>query len=209
MPTEGRSQAQTVALPEPASDGALSVEAALAQRRSVRDYDRGALSLSDVSQLLFAVQGVTSPNGYRAAPSAGALFPLEVVLVAGEVADLAAGIYRYDPGLHSLRQVEDGDQRERLRSVALNQSCVGDAPAVIAIAAVYERTTGKYGARGRQYVHMEVGAAAENAYLQAESLDLGTVFIGAFDDQGVRDVLALADDEEPLCLLPVGRPAGN
>ena len=88
---------------------------------------------------------------------------------------------------------------------ALNQTWMQDAPAIIALTAIYERTTGKYGQRGIQYVHMEVGGAAQNVYLQAESMDLGTVFVGAFQDEEIKKILGLVAEEQPLALLPVGR----
>jgi SagB-type dehydrogenase family enzyme len=130
---------------------------------------------------------------------------LEIILLAGEVTDLGAGIYRYTPEGHELRLVLAGDHRQELSQAALNQSAVLDAPAVIVIAAVYERTTAKYGERGVQYVHIEVGCVSENISLQAVSLDLGTVFIGAFHDDEVREVLQLGANERPLGLMPVGR----
>ena len=161
--------------------------------------------MDPVAACLWAAQGITSPTGGRTAPSAGALYPLEVYLVAGEVSDLPAGIYHYIPRQHALYLVIAGDQRQIIYEAALNQSAVKDAPAVIVITAIYERTTGKYGERGKQYVHMETGTAAQNIYLQAVSLNLGTVFIGAFHDDEVKGVLQLSEDEIPLAIMPVGR----
>jgi SagB-type dehydrogenase family enzyme len=91
-----------------------------------------------------------------------------------------------------------------LARAALGQEWIEDGAIVLTFAAVYERTTQKYGARGRQYVHMELGHAAQNVYLQAEALDLGTVAIGAFDEGEVRRVTGMANDEVPLYLMPVG-----
>lgn len=194
-----------IRLPPPRSDGPLSVEAALRSRRSVRHYSPGPLSLAEVGQLLWAAQGVTSPEGLRTAPSAGALYPLEVYLAAGEVTELAAGVYKYRPADHTLALVAEGDVRFALQRAALDQSAVGEGAAAIVIAAVFQRTTRKYGERGIGYVHAEAGAAAENVYLQAEALGLGTVYIGAFYDDKVRAVLSLAPNEQPLVILPVGR----
>ena len=194
-----------IALPRPASDSQTSIEKALLDRRSIRNYSSAPLSLPEISQLLWAAQGITRPGGYRTAPSAGALYPLEVYLISGDIDQLPAGVYRYHPEDHKLEQLIKGDVRRELSTAALNQEFVQDAPAVILISAVYERTTGKYGQRGIQYVHMEVGSVAENIYLQAQSLDLGTVFIGAFHDDQVRQVVALGKEEIPMGIMPIGK----
>lgn len=199
----GEQEGQPLKLPEPETRGDTSVEQAIGKRRSLRDFS-GSLALADVAQLLWAAQGETHPDGYRAAPSAGALYPLEVYLVAGDVAGLSAGIYRYRPGAHELIQLGTADLRKDLASAAHGQSFMQTAPAVLVITAVYERTMKKYGKRGRRYVHMDAGHAAENVYLQAEARGLGTVIMGAFDDERVQVVLGLPDDHQPLGLMPVG-----
>jgi len=198
-------QETVLALPIPLYDSQTSVEEALLERRSVRNYVDEPLTLAEVSQLLWAAQGITSSSGGRTAPSAGALYPLEVYLLAGEISHLPAGIYHYAPGEHTLTLTIEGDQRQALYEAALSQSAVKDAAAIIIITAVYERTMVKYGERGKQYVHMEVGCAAQNIYLQAVALDLGTVFIGAFHDDQVKRLLRLGEDEIPLGIMPVGR----
>lgn len=195
-----------IELPAPRRDSSFSLEQALYQRRSIRSYSDAPLSLDDLAQLLWAAQGITDPAGYRTAASAGALYPLEVLVAAGNVTDLAAGVYRYDPHRHVLVLIEEGDRRAALRQAALDQEAVAGGAAVIALAAVYERTTGRYGDRGRQYVHMEIGIAYQNVHLQAVALGLGTVFIGAFDDDRVHAVLGLTAEERPLCLMPLGWP---
>jgi SagB-type dehydrogenase family enzyme len=159
-----------------------------------------------LAQLLWAAQGITGPEGLRTAPSAGALYPLEVDVAIGEVGGLPSGIYRYSPDRHELVLVKEGDRRRELRAAALGQDYVEAGAAVITLAAVYGRTTEKYGERGIRYVHMEVGHAAENVWLQATALGLGAVAVGAFDDGPVKRILGLARDEEPLCLIPVGHP---
>ena len=161
-------------------DGRMPLERAILLRRSVRDYRDEPLSLGDVAQLLWSAQGSTSPRGFRTAPSAGALYPLEVYLVAGRVDGLAPGVFRYRPDGHELLKVFEGDRRAELASAALGQSWVKDAPASIVISAVYEKTTGKYKERGNRYVHMEAGHAAQNVCLQAVALELGSVVVGAF-----------------------------
>lgn len=196
-----------IKLPEPKTIGTMSVETAIQLRRSVRHFEKAPLSMADVGQLLWAAQGVTLSAGLRAAPSAGALYPLEVDLVASRVEGLEPGIYRYDPTGHGLARRVKGDQRDALLSATLSQGAISEAAAVLVISAVYERTTRKYGQRGIRYVHEEAGHAAQNVCLQAVSLQLGTVHIGAFQDEEVSKALQLAEDEKPLILLPVGKVA--
>jgi SagB-type dehydrogenase family enzyme len=160
--------------------------------------------MNELSQLLWAAQGITHPRGLRTAPSAGALYPLELTVVAGMVTDLPAGIYRYQPAGHRIVLIAQGDRRATLADAALGQSSVRKAPVVIAIAADHQKTTTKYGDRGVRYVHLEAGHAAQNLYLQATALGLGTVVIGAFSDQSVAAVLQSAG-QQPLYLIPVGR----
>lgn len=195
-----------VALPEPRLTGEVPLEKALHDRRSVRDYTGASLTLAEVGQLLWAAQGITTDWGGRTAPSAGALYPLEIYLVAGDVENLAAGVYRYQPSGHQLIGVRDGDVRSESADGALGQSCVRDGAIDIVIAAVYERTARKYGDRATRYVHMEAGHAAQNVCLQATGLGLGAVTVGAFDDSRLAQVLGLAQDEVPLYIIPVGRP---
>lgn len=197
--------ANIIILPKPNCDGEISIENAILNRRSIRDYLNEPLILTDVSQLLWASQGITESGGYRAAPSGGALYPLEVYLVAGNVMNLLKGIYRYRPLGHEMIKVADGDMRNELASAALEQGCVRRGAVSIVISAVYERMTRKYGQRGVQYVHMEVGHVAQNIYLQAISLNLGTVVVGAFYDDEVKTVLKMPEEEHPLCIMPVGR----
>lgn len=198
--------AERVTLPPPAHGGEMTVAAALRERRSLRDFNGAAIGVREVAQLLWAAQGITHPMGLRTAPSAGALYPLECHLVAGAVTGLAAAVYRYDPRRHDLAPTVEGDRRGELAAAALGQTWMATAPAVIAIAAVARRTTAKYGERGLRYVRIETGHAAENVYLQAAALGLGTTIVGAFDDERVHGLLAMAPDEDPLALLPVGRP---
>ena len=193
-----------IALPEPETSGETPLETLLQQRRSVREYGEAALELAAIGQLLWAAQGITDPQGLRTAPSAGALYPLELYVVAGNVEGLTPGVYHYQPDRHALQQTSTGDQRRLLAHAAHGQSWVRTAAAVLVITAVYERTTGKYADRGIRYVHMEVGHAAQNLFLQAEALGLAAVVVGAFEDDAVATALDLATDEQPLMLLPVG-----
>jgi SagB-type dehydrogenase family enzyme len=198
-----------VELPAPQTTGMMSVEEAIARRRSIRNYTDEPLSLEDISQLVWAAQGITEPeSGKRAAPSAGGTYPLEVYVVVGTngVTGLTDGVYRYDPSKHRLENILRGDVRSSLADAALGQSWVKEAPVDIVIAAVYERTTGRYGDRGIRYVHMEAGHAGQNLYLQAVARGLGMVVIGAFDDGGVQQLLQLPADQKPLYIIPIGHP---
>ncbi len=199
------SESEIIKLPAPRYDGDTSIEETLHKRRSIRDYKDEPLTLAEVSQLLWAAQGITDPRGLRAAPSAGALYPLELYVVAGNVNGLSDGIYKYRPHNHDLLRVAKGDRRIELCDAAIGQPCVRNAPVIIVFSAVYERTTMKYGGRGIRYVHMEAGHAAQNIYLQAVSLNLGVVAIGAFNDNAVKRVVKMSDKEQPLCIMPAGR----
>ena len=158
---------KTLALPTPMLGGPRSLESTLAARRSVREYRKLSVTAGELGQLLWAAQGLTSAEGLRTAPSAGALYPLEVCVVAAAVDDVRLGIYRYDPRRHALGLVVSGDHRAALAAAALGQSSVATAAAVVVLAAVPTRTTVKYGTRGLRYVHMEVGHAAQNVCLEA------------------------------------------
>lgn len=198
--------AEMIKLPQPKYDSNFSIERTLLQRRSIRLYEEGPLTLAEVSQLLWAAQGITEKSkGLRTAPSAGALYPLETYLVAGNVTGLPAGIYKYQPKEHGLIKLADGDKRAELRKAAHGQDSVSEAAVVIALSAVYERITKRYGDRGVRYTDMEAGHVGENVSLQAVALGLGTVMVGAFDDDAVKQVLGLPKDEKPLYLFPVGK----
>ena len=190
-----------IKLLKPKEKGIISIEETLHQRRSVRDYKKISLSLEEVSQCLWAGTG---KNLYRrTAPSAGATYPLEIYLVAGEVEGLEPGVYHYSISKHYLERVIDGDVRKSLSRAALEQRMIERAPISIIIAADYNRTTGHYGQRGIRYVHMEVGHVGQNISLQTVALNMGTVMIGAFDDQRVKEILRI--EEEPLYIIPVGK----
>jgi len=195
----------TFKLPAPRLESDVSLEETLVKRRSVREYVKAPLTLEEVSQLLWAAQGMTAPWGGRTAPSAGALYPLEVYLIVGEVDNLAPGIYKYKPERHELVKTRDEDVKAELAKAAVGQTWVKEGAVVIVIAGVYERTTKKYGDRGVRYVHMEAGHAAQNIYLQATALNLGTVAVGAFYDDRVKDILGMPGNEVPLYVIPVGR----
>ncbi len=190
-------------LPSPTIEGKVSVEEAIKKRRSVRAFKDQPLSINQISQLLWAAQGITDTGqgfSYRAAPSAGALYPLEIYVVSKE------GVFHYVPSEHKLVQLKEGDVRKNLSDAALGQSPIYSAPLNIVITALYEKTTVKYGERGIRYVHIEAGHSAENIQLQAVALGLGSVPIGAFYDNKVANVIGCSKEEVPLYIIPVGQP---
>jgi SagB-type dehydrogenase family enzyme len=197
--------AEAVGLPRVYPDAGC-LETVLYERRSVREFSKEKLSLEQIAKLLFAGQGVNRPKGYRTVPSAGALFPLELFLVAGSVQDLEPGVYRYRPLEHDLVRTTPGDRRGEVAEACLGQRWMATAPAQIVISAVYERVTRRYGQRGIQYVHMESGAASQSISLEAASLGLGTTLVGAFQDQALQELIGSRSDEHPLLVLPVGFP---
>lgn len=204
--TMQNSEADIIQLPKPNYKSNISIEEALLKRRSVRDYGNEPLSLSEVSQILWAAQGITDKTyGLRTSPSAGALYPLEFYLAAANVKDLAAGLYKYNPHNHNLKKISEGDKRIEISNASLRQESIEISSALVIVTAIYERTSVKYGSRAERYVHMEVGHAGQNIYLQAVSLGLGTVIIGAFDDEALKKVLDLPANEFPLAVYPLGK----
>lgn len=195
---------ERLSLPSPSRDGRVPLERTLQDRRTVREFTAEPLTLAEISQLLWSLQGVTGPDGGRTAPSAGALYPLEVYLAAGRTQNLAPGVYGYAPAAHALTLLSDGDVREALAAAAMGQQWVAQAAAVFVIGAVEDRATGKYGPRGIRFVHIEVGHAAQNALLQAIALGLNAGVVGAFDDDRVARELHLPAGVSPLYLMPIG-----
>ena len=185
--------------------GLVSLEQALQKRRSVRVYQDIPLSEQEVSKLLWAAYGITKASRLKTTPSAGACYPLEIYLAAGNVSSIIPGLYRYFPQEHELQQQLEGDIRTALCEAALGQDFVKQAPAGIIITAFYDRITSRYGERGVRYAHFEAGHCAQNVCLQAAALDLGTVLTGAFNDSKVSKILHLQPSEQPLYILPVGK----
>lgn len=196
---------ERIGLPEiePGEPGSLSD--LLYERRSVRRFGSGQMKLEEAARLLFAAQGITRKDRFRTVPSAGALYPLEISLVAGKIDGIDPGVYHYRPGEHDLVRVRSGDMREEIARAALGQMWISQAQAVLVVGAVYERTTSKYTEHGRRYVHVEAGCAAQSVSLQAVDLGLGTTVVGAFQEKRVADVLKSQGETVPLLLLPVGR----
>ncbi len=187
-----------VTLAKPKQDGPMSLEKAVAARRSRRDFLPQPLTLEQISQLTWAAQGQDAHSRYRTVPSAGATYPLELFVVTGD------GLFRYLPAKHALEKLTEQDLRAALASAALGQEFIEAAPLTLVFAAQFSRTTNHYGQRGVRYVYMEAGHAAQNVHLQAEALGLGSVAVGAFDDSSVSKVLSLPNGLEPIYMVVVG-----
>lgn len=196
-----------IALPDPRRRGNVSIEESLEKRRSVREFADRPLPLSDLGQLLWAAQGTTGAEGERAAPSAGALYPLELYAVTGDLEQIDAGVYHYASSTHELAAHGMGDVRAVLAEAACEQDWMATAPITIAIGAVQARTARKYGDRAARYVTFEAGHAAENIALQAVACGLGSTMVGAFEDDDVRRLLRAPRNTRILLLVPVGYPA--
>ena len=205
-------------LPPPQLKGNVSLEETISRRRAVRRYRSEPLNPLQLSQILWAAQGLTGTRGVRAAPSAGATYPLEIFVVVGKVGvvsgkaqqggnELEAGIYHYEVDSHSLNLHKPGDSRQELARAALNQRFIVETPVDIVICALFHRTSGRYGERAERYVNMEVGHVGQNIHLQAVALGLATVEVGAFDDEEVRAVLGVDEQTRPLYIMPVGKAA--
>ncbi len=192
---------EEIMLPQPEIKSNISLEEALESRRSVRNFSSKELSLDQISQILWAAQGITQEStGYRTSPSAGALYPLEIFLLKSD------GVFHYIPDGHKIIKLSSDDLRPNLIQGVLFQGFVAEAPVNIIITAVYERTTAKYGNRGIRYVHLEAGHSCQNILLQAAALGLGAVPVGAFDDSYIQDLLDLPQDHIPLYIIPIGYP---
>ncbi|MGB2705551.1 MAG: SagB/ThcOx family dehydrogenase [Candidatus Omnitrophota bacterium] len=189
---------KTIKLPRPKLKSDISLEETITKRRSVRSYSRRELTLNQIGQLLWACQGITDSRPLRAAPSAGACYPLEVYIAKED------GLYRYVPEGHLIEKKSDSDLRKELAQASWGQRFVEEAPVNIIICAVYERVTSRYGKRGIRYTDIEVGHAAENVHLEAVSLGLSSCPVGAFNDKAVSKILDLPDGEKPVYIIPVG-----
>jgi SagB-type dehydrogenase family enzyme len=190
-------------LPEPKHRG-MPLEEALVKRRSVRNYSKEPMPLSILSQLLFAAQGVTGKiygHSLRTAPSAGALYPFEIYLVVNNVEDLPRGIYHYVVNDHTLELVEAGDFRRSITSAGLKQEMLGDASVTFALSVVFDRIRHKYGERGYRYSYMEAGHISQNIALEAVSLGLGSVPVGAFLDEKINELVGVDGRQEAVVYL--------
>lgn len=195
---------EKITLSEPNKQSNLSIEEALLNRRSIRDFIDKQISLNKLSQLLWSAQGITSISNKRTSPSAGGTYPIEIFVLVKNVENLNQGLYQYIPQEHSLIKIFEEDKSSELMQASLNQEYIYDASFNIIICADFDRTKEVYGNRGERYVYMEAGHVSQNIYLQSESLNLGTVVIGAFEDNRVKKILNLDDKLDPLYIMPIG-----
>jgi SagB-type dehydrogenase family enzyme len=197
-------------LPEPSHKGTVSVEETLKVRRTHRSFDSRNLTLEQLSQILWAAYGVTDKKGYgrarKTAPSAGALYPMDVYAVVGEgsIKDLAAGVYHFLPESHKIETVNNGDLRNAVARASLQQMWMARAPIMIVITGEYARCTVKYGQRGVIYTHIEAGCVGQNVFLQVEAMGLKAGIVGAFDNKKIIQVIGIPTDNDPLLIMPVG-----
>ncbi|MBW6496762.1 MAG: SagB/ThcOx family dehydrogenase [Bacteroidales bacterium] len=194
-----------IALPQPITDGSMSLEKAISLRRSVRSYVNQPLSIEELSQLLWAGQGINNERGFRTAPSAGATFPLELFVMVNNVAGLKKGLYHYQIGEHALKLTDARELEGEVARASLSQSMISDAGVVIIFTAIFDRTTSRYGERGIRYIHNEVGHVSQNIHLQVSALNLGTVVIGAYRDEEVEAILNLGEEFRVLYMMPIGK----
>jgi SagB-type dehydrogenase family enzyme len=194
-------------LPNPITDGEVSLEMTIHQRRTVRSFHSKILTLKQLSQLLWAAQGITEPGGFkRTAPSAGALYPMDIYGVIGGdcIETLHPGVYLYNPAAHSVSLIQEEDRRRDIAMASLGQMWMSYAPITFVITAEYSRITGKYGQRGVRYAMIEAGHVGQNIFLQSQALGLEAGIVGAFKDQKVIQVMGIKKSHEPLLLMPVG-----
>jgi SagB-type dehydrogenase family enzyme len=190
-------------LPAPKLKGHVSIEETLNQRQSIRQFQDKPLSIEQVSQLLWAAQGITHSWGerkFRTAPSAGATYPFELYVFT------SSGGYKYNTVEHSLSRAFDDDLRKAISEASLGQTAVSDAHAVFVLTMIEERTSQRYGDRAYRYICMEAGHIAQNIHLMAVALGLGSVPVGAFNDEEVAKILSIDEGEVPLYIIPVGFP---
>lgn len=199
----------TIKLPYPYISKEMGISKILKARFSCRDFSEKPLNLDQISTLLWAAAGKNSDTvtgATRTIPSAGAIYPLEIYIITGKnsVNDLEEGLYHYSIEKHSLEAVLNKDIRKEISAGCLGQVFIKEAPVSLIIAAKSERTMSRYGQRGIRYVYMEAGHACQNIYLMATNLGLGTVEVGAFDDDKIKGLLLLDKDTEPISIMPVG-----
>ena len=196
---QGKGSREPFKLPPPRYESEVSIEKALLERRSMRSYKEEPLTLNDLSQILWAAQGITEPKkGLRAAPSPRALYLLQVYVLPGNVTDLPMGTYRYEPQGHELVKTADGNKKAELFQAA-GQAPIKNAPLALVITGLSEKT------QNPAWVYLEAGHVAENVYLQSVSLKLGTVAMGGFKEDEVRKVLNLSEKERVLYIMPIGK----
>jgi SagB-type dehydrogenase family enzyme len=200
MNLEDRQLDILVSLPPPETRGGMPLHEVLHRRRSCRNFSARPLTMSQLAQLCWSAQGITHREGFRTAPSAGAIYPACVLLASPN------GLFEYLPDRHALRTRKQEDIRRHLEAAALDQECVGGAPVIFIIAVNPNRLARKYGNRAVRYATLEAGHIAQNVLLQAVALGLNSVPVGAFEDQKIAAALDLPGELEPTYLLPIGHP---
>ncbi len=196
----------TVELPEPRHTSGTSLEEALIGRMATQQFAAAPVTRAEVSQLLWAAQGITEKkSGRRAAPSAGGLFPLEVILVAANVTGLPPAVYRYRPATNDLVRIAEGDRRP-----AIAEAChfppLADAPAIFVFTGVLARTAKAYGSQAPKLIAIEAGAATQDLSLEATALDLGCAMLVGFELPKLQSAIAVESGEIPFAVLAVTRP---
>jgi SagB-type dehydrogenase family enzyme len=192
-----------VALPTPNTDGKVTLEKALKKRRSLREFSAAPLTLLEIGQLCWAAQGTTDSKGHRTAPSAKALYPLELYVIVASVQGLSPGFYHYETAAHTLTTVSTGNIREEFVKKAVGQDWITKAPAIFVISGKAKKMAGM-NERGKQFMAIETGLAAQGLLLEETALGLGGTFVGGFDPPKARAVLGLSAEEEVLAVLPCG-----
>lgn len=192
------SEAKMTQLLQPKLKGTISLEETISKRRSVRNFQNKNLSIDQISQLLWSAQGITSKRGFRCAPSAGAIYPMEIYFVSSD------GLFHYIPYEHKIEKIKDGDLRKQLSDAAYGQDFISDAGISIIITCNYEKIMQRYSKRGIRYADMEAGHIAQNIHLQAVSSGLGSCPVGAFDDGSVTKLLQLPKNLTPIYIIPIG-----
>jgi SagB-type dehydrogenase family enzyme len=192
-----------IALPEPDFKGAL-LEEAIEKRRSERDYSEKEISLAEASMLLWAGGGITDEHGFRTAPSAGALYPIDIYLVPNRVENASCGVYRYMPDEHELVLVKEGEFSEGFYNASYGQKHIRDAALLIVMVSTPERTTSKYGEIGKAYILIEAGHIAQNILLEGTSLGIKTTPVGGFEREKADDIIGL-EEGKSIYMITVGK----
>jgi SagB-type dehydrogenase family enzyme len=195
-----------IKLPEPYIDSKVSLEKTLWERRSQRTYKAFPLDIKEISQLLWAGQGITDyEHGKRTAPSANAKYPLDLYLVVFYADGLDKGIYEYLPEKHGLKKVFEDTKRDDIIKACNFQGAVSQSSVTIIIAGTYTRMSDKYNESDIRFTYAEVGHTSQNIFLQATALGLGTVVIGGFKQDELSKVLQFPVDTKALYVMPVGK----
>lgn len=196
--------APLIFLPAPTVGGGEPIWDTLRKRRSKRRYSNGYISQKDLSQLLWATQGITGRvSGFllRTAPSAGALYPIETYLWVHKVEDLSMGIYHFNIKKFCLELIFGGNYALRLKEACLGQHMLSTCSVVFIWTAVIDRCRIKYGERAFRYIFMDVGHICQNLYLAATAMGLGCCAIGAFYDDEINKMLGINGINESVVYL--------